>query len=215
MITIAKENSKVFVVDDDMALCQSLSWLLESIGLNVETFNSAQDFLANYAAPQRGCLLLDIRMKGMSGFELQEKLNSMGNQLSIIMMTGHGDIPMAVRAMKAGAVDFITKPFNDQLLLDLVQKVLLNAHEMPKVTEAAPASDQVNAILLERYGALTAREREIMRHVVDGKLNKQIAYELGISMKTVELHRAHVMQKMQVKSLADLVKACLQLERVF
>ncbi len=211
MTANAKKKLVVFVVDDDSALCQSLSWLLESVGLAVEAFTSAQDFLDIYDQTQCGCLLLDIRMKGMSGFELQEKLNSLNNRLPIIMMTGHGDIPMAVRAMKAGAVDFIAKPFNDQLLLDLVQKVLLEEAEKKDAIFAPAKSD--NSILVERYSSLTTREREIMERVVDGKLNKQIAYELGISMKTVELHRAHVMQKMQVKSLADLVKACLQLER--
>lgn len=208
-----KNIPTVYVVDDDAALCQSLSWLLESVGLPVATFTSAQAYLEQYNINQRGCLLLDIRMKGMSGFELQEKLISMGNRLPIIMITGHGDIPMAVRAMKSGAVDFITKPFNDQLLLDLVQRVL--AEESIRKEESNEVfNNSNNSELLERYASLTAREREIMERVVDGKLNKQIAFELGISMKTVELHRAHVMQKMQVKSLADLVKACMQLERV-
>jgi len=208
-----KKTPVVYVVDDDVALCQSLSWLLESVGLTVETFNSAQIFLDKYDIGQRGCLLLDIRMKGISGFELQEKLINLGNRLPIIMMTGHGDIPMAVRAMKSGAVDFITKPFNDQLLLDLVQRVLLEEAERKEEHETVSSGGIGNSELLERYASLTAREREIMERVVDGKLNKQIAYELGISMKTVELHRAHVMQKMQVKSLAELVKTCMQLER--
>ena len=214
MVDLKKSNLTVYVVDDDAALCQSLSWLLESVGLPVETFNSAQAYLEKYNVKQRGCLLLDIRMKGMSGFELQEKLISLGNRLPIIMITGHGDIPMAVRAMKAGAVDFITKPFNDQLLLDLVQRVLAEEIERKEEADVTVTSNANNPELLERYASLTAREREIMERVVDGKLNKQIAYELGISMKTVELHRAHVMQKMQVKSLAELVKACMQLERV-
>jgi len=205
-----KKDPTVFVVDDDQALCQSLSWLLESVGLNVETYVSGQAYLDNYEPNRKGCLLIDIRMKGMSGFELQEKLNLLGNRIPIVMITGHGDIPMAVRAMKTGAVDFITKPFNDQLLLDLIQKVLAEDAQRQQMTQV---SDSNRSEIFERYTSLTTREKEIMERVVDGKLNKQIAYELGISMKTVELHRAHVMQKMQVKSLAELVKVCLQLEQ--
>jgi len=195
----------VFVIDDDQALCQSLRWLLESVGLQVETYNSGTSFLEKYDAERRGCLLIDIRMPGMSGLELQEQLISRHNLIPIIFITGHGDVPMAVRAMKAGAVDFITKPFNDQLLLELIQKAIAQDLNRPDIHQQRQYA--------ERMGQLTTRELEIMKLVVNGKLNKVIAHELGISIKTVELHRAHVMQKMQVKSLAELVKIHSLLER--
>lgn len=195
----------VFVIDDDQALCQSLRWLLESVGLQVETYNSGASFLEKYNPERRGCLLIDIRMPGMSGLELQEQLIARHNLTPIIFITGHGDVPMAVRAMKAGAVDFITKPFNDQLLLELIQKAIAQDLNRPDIHQQRQYA--------ERMAQLTARELEIMKLVVNGKLNKIIAHELGISIKTVELHRAHVMQKMQVKSLAELVKIHSLLER--
>ncbi len=190
-------NSTIFVIDDDQAFCQSLRWLVESIGLKVETFNSGEKFLEQYDPTCRGCLIIDVRMRGMSGLEVQDQLIVRHNQMPIIMISGHGDIPMAVRAMKAGAVDFITKPFNDQEVLDLIQKAL--------VQDGGRENNQ-HSQYIERAAALTKREREVMNCVVDGRLNKQIAYDFGISLKTVELHRARVMQKMQVKSLAELVK---------
>lgn len=190
----------IYIVDDDQALCKALRWLLESIDLKVETYYSAIDFLAAYQLSWRGCLLIDIRMPSMSGLQLQERLIELGNLIPIIMITGHGDVSMAVRAMKAGAVDFITKPFNDQALLEQIQAALsLNKDLENKKT------------VLSRYQCLTAREQQIMSGVVSGKMNKQIAFELEISHKTVELHRAHVMQKMEARTLADLVKMHFEL----
>lgn len=189
----------VFVIDDDDDLCKSLQWLLESVGLSVKTFNNGHDFLANFSTHVHGCILMDIRMPQMSGLELQEQLNLQQNTLPIIFMTGHGDVPMAVRAMKAGALDFLVKPFNDQIMLEQIQKAIAKNSEYM-------ASNKYHADLCQRYTSLTAREREILQCIVAGKLNKVIAYELGISMKTVELHRAHVMQKMQATSFAELVK---------
>ncbi len=188
----------VFVIDDDPALCESLRWLMESIGLKVRVYSNAKDFLTEYHTEMKGCLLIDIRMPGMSGFELQEALIANHNRLPIIMITGHGDIPMAVRALKAGAIDFITKPFNAQQLLEQVQKAINQDAHRPEIPEYAS--------LANRFASLTSREKEVMERVVSGKLNKEIAYELEISLKTVELHRSHVMQKIQVKSLAELVK---------
>lgn len=193
----------IYIVDDDEALCKALRWLLESVDLKVETFNSALDFLSAYQSNWRGCLLIDIRMPFMSGLQLQEKLIEIGNLIPIIMISGHGDISMAVRAMKAGAVDFITKPFNDQILLEQIQHALtLNKQVENKQT------------LLSRYQSLTLREQQIMCGVVDGKMNKQIAFDLQISPKTVELHRAHVMQKMGAKTFAELVKMNIEVEKV-
>jgi FixJ family two-component response regulator len=192
-------EATVFLVDDDEAICQSLSWLLGAVGLTIEYYHSAQEYLDKYNPNRRGCLLLDIRMPHMSGLELQEELNARHSKIPIIMITGHGDIPMAVRAIKAGAMDFISKPFNDQILLSKIQKAI--AYDLNRV------DDGLDPITIkQRISALTTREREIMDLVVSGKLNKQIADELNISMKTVELHRSHVMQKMQVRSLAELVK---------
>lgn len=193
----------VFVIDDDPALCESLRWLMESIGLNVQVFTSGKDFIEHYNCEQIGCLLIDIRMPGMNGFELQDALIARHNRMPIIMITGHGDIPMAVRALKAGALDFITKPFNAQQLLEQVQKAINQDTHRPEIPEYSS--------LAERFALLTSREKEVMERVVAGKLNKEIAYELGISLKTVELHRSHVMQKIKAKSLAELVKCYLVL----
>lgn len=193
----------VYVIDDDPALCESLRWLMESIGLKVEVYSNAKDFLTHYHPEMKGCLLVDIRMPGMSGFELQDALIARHNRMPLIMITGHGDIPMAVRALKAGAIDFITKPFNAQQLLEQVQKAINQDSHRPEIPEYTS--------LAKRFASLTSREKEVMERVVAGKLNKEIAYELGISLKTVELHRSHVMQKIQVKSLAELVKCYLVL----
>lgn len=195
MQSLPTSSHTIYIVDDDEALCKALSWLLESIGLKTKAFHSAGDFLKVYDLCWRGCLLIDIRMPDISGLQLQEKLIELGNLIPIIMISGHGDISMAVRAMKAGAVDFITKPFNDQLLIEQIQAALmLNSQVESKHS------------IQKNYQQLTPREQQILAKVVAGKMNKEIAYELNISHKTVELHRSHVMQKMGAKTLADLVK---------
>ena len=182
----------VHVVDDDAALRDSLRWLLESAGHRVATYASAEAFLATYAAEQSGCLLLDIRMPGMSGLELQDELRRRGHAIPIVFITGHGDVPMAVNAVKKGALEFIEKPFNDQALLVLID----NAFAIDAETRRKAA----------RFEALTQREREVMECIVAGKRNQDIAAELSISIKTVEAHRAGVMRKMRVDSLAALVQ---------
>lgn len=201
--TLLQPAQTIYIVDDDPALCKALQWLLESVDLKVQFYHSAVDFLKNYQLSWQGCLLIDIRMPIISGLQLQEKLIELGNRLPIIMISGHGDISMAVRAMKAGAIDFITKPFNDQILVELIQYALsLNK----------PLTHQDT--LLKRYQTLTPREQQTMMGVVEGKMNKQIAYDLKISHKTVELHRSHVMQKMGAKTLADLIKMALELSEL-
>ncbi len=187
-------------MDDDVDLCQSLQWLLESVGLVAKAFNNGLDFLA-YFKPSKtaGCILLDVRMPQMSGLEVQEQLRVHQNTLPIIFMTGHGDVSMAVQAMKAGAFDFLTKPFNDQVMLDQIHKAI--AHYQ-KCTSAQTQC----AIFHERLSSLTAREQGVLKWIVDGKLNKEIAFGLNISIKTVELHRARIMEKMQASTIAQLVK---------
>jgi len=189
----------VFIVDDDQAIRTSLKWLIESVGMNAETYASADEFMRNYYPGRAGCLLLDIRMPGMSGLELQEHFINQDIRIPIIIITGHGDVPMAVRAMKAGAVDFIEKPFNDEQLLGSIRSALSLDNEQ--------RSDQAErariAALLDQ---LTSRELEVMEMVTDGKSNKEIATTLGVSAKTVEAHRARVMEKMEASSLAQLVK---------
>ncbi len=197
----------VFYVDDDEAMCESIRFLIESVSLKIETFSSAKKFLDEYIAGTPGCLLLDVRMPEMSGLELQEQLRKRNINIPIIFITGHGDVPMATRAMKAGAVEFLTKPFNDQALLDSIQ----NAIEIDQ--EQQKADIEKNSII-ERVKKLTPREFEVMKCVVKGNLNKVTAYELGISSKTVELHRAKIMEKMEAKSLAHLVKMVLTYEGI-
>lgn len=204
-MSLQKNKPIVFIVDDDKEICESLKWLLESVGLIPQIFNNGPDFLALFKPIELGCILLDIRMPMMSGLELQEQLNIRKNKLPIIFLTGHGDVPMAVRAMKAGAYDFIIKPYNDQALLEQIQKAIINYQK--------EASDYKNHDTANsRFKLLTVREREIMRLITNGKMNKEVANSLGISMKTVEMHRAHVMEKMGVKTLAELVKIFLNIE---
>lgn len=196
----ASLKTTVFIIDDDIDLCQSLCFLLESVGLTAKVFNSIPNFLNTLTAENlQGCILLDIRMPKMSGLELQEQLNSRNCLLPIIFMTGHGDIAMAVRAMKAGAFDFITKPFNDQVLLDQIQKAIAHFQKF------AAAREQITMIS-KRLTTLTHREKEVLELMVEGNLNKEIAYELKISIKTVELHRSHIMQKMHAATAAELIK---------
>jgi FixJ family two-component response regulator len=192
----------VFYVDDDEAMCESIRFLIESVSLNIETFSSARKFLESYDPARAGCLLLDVRMPEMSGLELQEQLRKRKINIPIIFITGHGDVPMATRAMKSGAVEFLTKPFNDQTLLDSIQNAIDIDAERRKV---AQERDEIS----ERINKLTPREYEVMQCVIKGNLNKVTAYELGISSKTVELHRAKIMEKMQAKSLAQLVAMVL------
>ena len=195
-------KSTVFVVDDDQAMRNSLKWLIESVGVQVESFASADEFLAEYQPGCSGCLVLDVRMPGMSGLDLQEYLAEHNIQIPVVIITGHGDVPMAVRAMKSGAIDFIEKPFNDEVLLDAIRRAI--AHE-----EQQRSHYSENLRVQERLAHLTPREREVMEMVTDGRSNKEIANSLGVSAKTIEAHRARVMEKMQAGSLAELVRMAL------
>ncbi|MGV6826226.1 MAG: response regulator transcription factor [bacterium] len=201
------QESTVFVVDDDQAMRNSLQWLIESVGTNVETFASAEDFLQSYYPGRSGCLLLDVRMPGMSGLELQEYLIENDIRIPVIIITGHGDVPMAVRSMKGGAVDFIEKPFNDELLLEAIRNAIsIDENQRERQAELAT--------LAERLAQLTPREHEVMDMVTVGKSNKEIANILGVSAKTVEAHRARVMEKMEARSLADLVRMSVSAKSV-
>ena len=193
----------VFIVDDDQAVARSLRWLIESVQIKVETFASAQAFLDGYATTKPGCLVLDVRMPGMSGIELQERLTVQRIRVPIIFITGHGDVQMAVRAVQAGAFDFIEKPFNDQDLLDRIQRAISFDSEQR-------ARDSLRARLSALLASLTPREREVLNLVVEGMSNKAVANTLGLSAKTVEVHRAKVMEKMHARSVADLVKMAMQ-----
>ena len=195
----------VFIIDDDEAVRRFLSGLIASVGLHVETYASAQEFLDADEPSQPGCLLLDIRMPGMSGLELQKELASRNIRIPIIMLTGHGNVQVAVHAMKAGAVDFIEKPFNNELLLDRIQMAV--AESVDADTTRVKRDE-----IAHRMELLTPRERQVLDIVAAGETNKGIARRLDISEKTVEIHRARVMEKMQAKSLADLVKMVAMLE---
>jgi len=201
--TAISARPTVFIVDDDTAVRDALKFLLRSVGHPVETFSSAQDFLTAYRDDRPGCLVLDIRMPGMSGLELQEKLVEKRSILPIIFITGHGDVPMAVEAMQAGAMDFIQKPFRDQDLLDRINQAL------EKDANNRAALGELN-VIRERLASLTPREREVMDLVVNGKANKVIAGDLDLSQRTVEIHRARVMEKMQASSLAHLVRMVIE-----
>jgi|ERR1700730_1503151 RNA polymerase sigma factor (sigma-70 family) len=189
----------VFVVDDDPSVRRAIKRLIGSVGLQVELFGSAQEFLHSKRSDAPSCLVLDIRLPGISGLDFQRQLAEANIHLPIIFITGHGDVPMTVRAMKAGAVEFLTKPFRDQDLLDAVQFAL-------ERDRARRQRDAEIAILQERFESLSAREREVVAMVVSGMLNKQIAAQIGTTENTVKVHRSRAMEKMQAKSLADLVK---------
>ncbi|MCB1725240.1 MAG: response regulator transcription factor [Gammaproteobacteria bacterium] len=192
----------VFVVDDDQAMRNSLKWLIESVGVHVESFSSADEFLSQYQPSRSGCLVLDVRMPGMSGLDLQEHLAKRNIQIPVVVITGHGDVPMAVRAMKSGAVDFIEKPFNDEVLLDAIRRAIAHGEQ-----QRSHHSEHLQ--IQQRLQNLTPREYEVMEMVTEGRSNKEIANTLGVSAKTVEAHRARVMEKMQAGSLAELVRMVL------
>jgi FixJ family two-component response regulator len=200
-------EATVFVVDDDTSVRTALKRLIKSLGFKVETFDSAQAFLKHGPHDGPACLVLDIRMPGMSGIELQEQLTDTGLGMPIIFITGHGNIPMSVKAMKAGAVDFIEKPFEDQNLIDAINVAIKK--NMKFRTEQAEIKD-----LQQRADSLTPREHEVFILVASGMLNKQIAFDLGMSEKTVKVHRARVMQKMKAESLADLVRIAERIKRI-
>ena len=197
--TLSDQKSTVYIVDDDQSIRRAMELLMRSVGREFEIFHSGDEFLESYTHERAGCLVLDIRMPGLGGLELQEKLLEMGSTLPIIFITGHGDVPMAVEAMQKGAVDFIQKPFRDQELLDRIGEAL-------KTDQERRSAQKQKAAVQDRIDKLTNREREVLDLVVTGKPNKIIAYELDVSQRTVEIHRARVMEKMQAKSLADLVK---------
>ena len=199
MAAQSEQSPTVFIVDDDAAIRFAMQALMDSVNLNHEIFASADEFLEKITEQRPGCLVLDIRMPGLGGLELQEELIKRGNTLPIIFITGHGDVPMAVEAMQKGAVDFIQKPFRDQELLDRIREALATDEERRE-------EQQAHAEVASRLARLTNREREVFDLVVTGNPNKVIAYELGVSQRTVEIHRARVMEKMQARSLADLVK---------
>lgn len=196
---MAGERPTVYVVDDDEAVRTSLQWLIASINLDVRTYASAQAFLDDYAPTGPGCLVADVRMPGISGLELQRQLAAQGSNLPVIVITGHGDVDMAVRAMKGGAFDFIQKPFNDQVLLDLVQNALEKSGRLARAEE-----ERTN--IRDRLEQLTEREREVLNGIVAGESNRQIASRLKLSEKTIEFHRAKVMRKMEAGSLAELTR---------
>ncbi len=192
----------VYIVDDDQGVRESLRWLVESVGFTVETYGTASGFLDAWNGDRPGCLLLDIRMPGMDGLELQERLSAEQRELPVLVITGHGDVQMAVRAMKGGALDFIEKPFNDQMLLDNVRQAV------DRDCQAWRHRTEIEGIR-KGLSRLTPRENEVLALVVAGKPSRQIAKELGLSEKTVEVHRTHIMSKMEADNVADLVRLTL------
>jgi FixJ family two-component response regulator len=202
---ISEQSPTVYVVDDDPAMRSSLRWLIESVGLAVCTCSSAREFLATYRDVGLGCLVLDVRMPGMSGLDLQIELARRNIEIPILIITGYAEVPLAVRAMKAGAFDFIEKPFSDQTLLDHIRAAVAR-------DEVTRRRRSARAQLQARMRLLTQRERDVLERVISGKSNKVIAAELTLSTKTVEVHRAHVMEKLQATSLADLIRLVLLAE---
>ncbi|SIQ20410.1 response regulator transcription factor [Pseudacidovorax sp. RU35E] len=201
-MSLIPKKGTVYVVDDDEAVRDSLQWLLEGKDYRVRCFESAESFLARYDPREVACLIVDIRMAGMSGLELQDKLIERKSPLPIVVITGHGDVPMAVDSMKKGAMDFIQKPFNDEALVSLVERMLEHAR-------TAFAQYQQSASRDALLSKLTGRESQVLERIVAGRLNKQIADDLGISIKTVEAHRANIMEKLNANTVADLLKIAL------
>ncbi|WP_227818033.1 response regulator transcription factor [Nitrogeniibacter aestuarii] len=204
-VTPAVPDQTVYIVDDDEALRDSLLWLLESNNRKVAQFDSAEAFLAAYRPEMTGCLVLDVRMPGMSGLELYERLRERHATLPVLFITGHGDVPMAVSVLKKGAVDFIEKPFSDTDMLKLIDQCLTTELENRERLRQ-------DAAVARRLDQLTGREMEVLELIIAGRLNKQIADDLGISIKTVEVHRARVMEKMEANSLAELVQSVMTCE---
>ena len=192
-------NAIVFVVDDDASVRSSLKFLISTVGLHVETFDSAEAALQKLTPDAPGCLVLDVRLRGLSGLDLQSELAARNCQVPIVFITGHGDIPMTVRAMKAGAVEFLTKPFRDQDLLDAVRVALERAR-------ARREQEKNITELQQRFDCLTSRERQVISMIIAGKLNKQIADQLGTAENTIKVHRSRAMDKMHAQSVADLVR---------
>jgi FixJ family two-component response regulator len=196
---MSEEQAVVFIVDDDPSMRRSLESLLKSVGLDVRLFSSAQEFMQAARPDAPGCLVLDVRLPGMSGLTFQQELLKAGVAIPIIFITGHGDVPMTVRAMKAGAAEFLTKPFDEQVLLDAIDAAVERDRKRRRDTAGL-------AEVQGRYRTLTEREREVMKLVVAGRVNKQIAAELGLSLVTVKVHRGQVMRKMLARSVAELVR---------
>jgi FixJ family two-component response regulator len=201
-MSLIPKKGTVYVVDDDEAVRDSLQWLLEGKGYRVRCFESAESFLSRYDAREVACLIVDIRMAGMTGLELQNRLIEARSPLPIVFITGHGDVPMAVDTMKKGAMDFIQKPFNEEQLVGLVERMLDHAKDT-----FADYQLSVNRDAL--LSKLTLRESQVLERIVAGRLNKQIADDLGISIKTVEAHRANIMEKLSANTVADLLKIAL------
>ena len=200
------DHQTVFIVDDDEGVRDGLSLLLATVGVSCELYESAQAFLDAYDADKRGCLVLDIRMPGMTGLQLQQKLAQIGSVLPVIFITGHGDIPMAVEAMRRGALDFIRKPFREHDLLERINEAL-------NIDEDTHRKAVDRQELAERLSTLSQREKQVFDRVADGQMNKVIAAELGISERTVEVHRGQVMKKLDVRTLAQLVRVKIEMEQ--
>lgn len=199
-------DASVNIVDDDPAVRDSLKWLMESVNLPVKSFSTGMEFLDSDASKEPGCVILDIRMPGMSGIDVFEELQSRESAIPVIFLTGHGDVHLAVRAMKSGAFDFVEKPFNDQVLLDMIQKAI--RHDAAYFSVRVELDD-----IKERLIHLTTREREVLDGVVGGRANRIIAEELGLSEKTIEFHRAKMMEKMRAETLAELIRLITTLEK--